>query len=162
MRGIRIRARGHVHGQPVLCARIQDAAEPVLSATPAGILEIVLPSAVARRANRHGECIVGGAAQRMFEPEMPLRRKTHFHCAFNTRLMVQPPARKYSSFVFPKIEAFSVHPASTRGTFRPIVAIREVGMRWPRLLRKTSAAAADGQVVWSWHPDADAKVVVAQ
>jgi hypothetical protein len=32
-------------------------------------------------------------------------------------------------------------------------------MRWTRLLRKTSAASADGEVVWFWRPDAGAKFV---
>ena len=31
------------------------------------------------------------------------------------------------------------------------------GMRWTRRLRLTSAADADGEVVWSWRPDAGAK-----
>ena len=30
-------------------------------------------------------------------------------------------------------------------------------MRWTPMARLTSAPAADGQVAWSWHPDADAK-----
>ena len=30
-------------------------------------------------------------------------------------------------------------------------------MRWTRTVRQTSAVNADGEVVWSWHPDADAK-----
>src|SRR6266436_6202762 len=33
------------------------------------------------------------------------------------------------------------------------------GMRWTRQRRKTSGAFADGEVVWSWRPDAGAKVV---
>jgi hypothetical protein len=31
------------------------------------------------------------------------------------------------------------------------------GMRWTRWRRKTSGANADGEVVWSWHPDAGVK-----
>src|SRR5215510_283044 len=30
-------------------------------------------------------------------------------------------------------------------------------MRWTRVLRLTSAISADGEVVWSWRPDAGAK-----
>jgi hypothetical protein len=33
------------------------------------------------------------------------------------------------------------------------------GMRWTRRLRLTSAADADGEVVWSWRPDAGVKLV---
>jgi len=32
-------------------------------------------------------------------------------------------------------------------------------MRWTRRRRKTSGANADGEVVWSWRPDAGVKVV---
>jgi hypothetical protein len=31
-------------------------------------------------------------------------------------------------------------------------------MRWTRQCRKTSDADADGEVVWSWRPDAGAKL----
>jgi hypothetical protein len=31
------------------------------------------------------------------------------------------------------------------------------GMRWTRRRRETSGAIADGEVVWSWRPDAGAK-----
>jgi hypothetical protein len=30
-------------------------------------------------------------------------------------------------------------------------------MRWTRMLRQTSAVNADGEGVWSWPPDAEAK-----
>jgi len=30
-------------------------------------------------------------------------------------------------------------------------------MRWPRPLLETSAIGPDGEIVWSWHPSADAK-----
>ena len=32
-------------------------------------------------------------------------------------------------------------------------------MRWTRELRKTNAANVDGEVVWSWRPDAGVKLV---
>jgi hypothetical protein len=35
----------------------------------------------------------------------------------------------------------------------------ECGLRWTRRWRKTSAAAADGEIAWSWRPDAGAKFV---
>ena len=40
---------------------------------------------------------------------------------------------------------------------RAIVTTREAEMRWTRLVRKTNAAGADGEVVWSWRPDAGVK-----
>jgi hypothetical protein len=33
-------------------------------------------------------------------------------------------------------------------------------MRWTRLRRKTSGVFADGEVVWFWHLDADAKLAM--
>jgi hypothetical protein len=52
------------------------------------------------------------------------------------------------------------HPASLRGAY---ASSRTLSARcdgrcdaW-RFLRKTTGTAADGEVVWSWHPDADAK-----
>ena len=43
-----------------------------------------------------------------------------------------------------------------------IVTTREAGMRWTlwrrvRVLRADDGAEVDGEVVWSWHPDAGAK-----
>jgi hypothetical protein len=38
-----------------------------------------------------------------------------------------------------------------------IVTTREAGMRWTRMLCQTSAVNADGEGVWSWPPDAEAK-----
>jgi hypothetical protein len=32
-------------------------------------------------------------------------------------------------------------------------------MRWTRVRRQTTVARADGQAVWSWRPDAGAKVL---
>jgi hypothetical protein len=34
-------------------------------------------------------------------------------------------------------------------------------MRWTRLLRKTNAALADGEVVWSWRPTLASSFAVA-
>ena len=40
-----------------------------------------------------------------------------------------------------------------------VVTNVERGMRWTRLPRQTSEVRADGQVVWSWSPDAGIKPV---
>ena len=50
------------------------------------------------------------------------------------------------------------HPASMKRDVRAIVTIREAGMRWTRMARETNVANADGEVVWSRPPDAEAKV----
>jgi hypothetical protein len=65
---------------------------------------------------------------------------------------------KFFSFVFSENDVSSCHPASARGTFRPIVTIREAGLRWTRHRRRTNGGEADGEIVWSWHPGADAKL----
>ena len=50
------------------------------------------------------------------------------------------------------------HPASMKRDVRAIVTTPEAGMRWTRMARKTNVARADGEVAWSWPPDAEAKV----
>jgi hypothetical protein len=49
------------------------------------------------------------------------------------------------------------HPASMKRGVRAVVTTREAGMRWTRMARQTNVANADGEVVWSWPPDAEAK-----
>src|SRR5262249_43824074 len=50
-------------------------------------------------------------------------------------------------------------PAPRRGTLRPIVTKRGAGCDGRGQCRLTSDVAADGEVVWSWRPDAGAKRV---
>jgi hypothetical protein len=59
----------------------------------------------------------------------------------------------------PKSAALLVSSRLTRGAFRDRHE-RWCGMRWTRLRRKTSGVFADGEVVWFWHLDADAKSAV--
>jgi hypothetical protein len=58
---------------------------------------------------------------------------------------------------FRKTEVWFAHPASMQRALWPIVTEREAGMRWPRRSRQTNVASADGEVVWSWPSDAEAK-----
>ena len=51
----------------------------------------------------------------------------------------------------------SGRPASNKGAYRDRHE-RWCGMRWTRWQRKTSATDADGEVVWSWRPDAGVKL----
>ena len=51
------------------------------------------------------------------------------------------------------------HPASAWRGVCAIVTKREAGMRWTCWCRPTSDADTDGEVVWSWPPDAEAKFV---
>ncbi len=50
------------------------------------------------------------------------------------------------------------HPASMKRDVRAVVTTREVGMRWTRMARQTNVAKADGEVAWSWPPDAEVKL----
>jgi hypothetical protein len=54
-----------------------------------------------------------------------------------------------SCFRFSEIRAISPHPALSGGALRPIVTNVGGGMRWTHRRRKTSAADADGEIVWS-------------
>src|SRR5215475_13087317 len=70
----------------------------------------------------------------------------------------QSAARAFACLVGQITTILSRIPPQSRGTFRPIVTTREAGMRWTRLVRETNASDADGEVVWSWPPDAEAKL----
>ena len=48
-------------------------------------------------------------------------------------------------------------PSRNEGRFA-IVTNVGYGMRWTRVAHKTNAPLADGEIVWSWHLDADAKL----
>src|SRR5262244_4518413 len=70
-----------------------------------------------------------------------------------------PPAcSNISLSFFPKLCHYPRHPDSKRGAFRGRHDTRG-GMRWTPMYRATSDADADGEVVWSWRPDAGAKRV---
>jgi hypothetical protein len=82
----------------------------------------------------------------------------------STRFHLSSPAAKNIPLsFFPKLISPAHVPRLKEGRFA-IVTNVERGMRWTSqcqaLLRKTTDNAADGQAVWSWHPDADAKVAV--
>jgi hypothetical protein len=53
-----------------------------------------------------------------------------------------------------------VHPASMKRDVRAVVTTREAEMRWTRMARQTNVACADGEVVWSWPPDAEVKLAM--
>jgi hypothetical protein len=61
---------------------------------------------------------------------------------------------------YPQISLrFRIVPARKRGV-RVVTNVGR-GMRWTRWLRKTNDASADGEVVWSWRPDAGVKLAEA-
>jgi hypothetical protein len=72
---------------------------------------------------------------------------------------VQPLAQKYFHFPLPQITSPSIvipHPQEGR-----IAIVTDVGSgrRWTQAAPKTRALSADGEVVWSWRPDAGVKLV---
>jgi len=93
-------------------------------------------------------------------PALPIARRelTHVSHARFARRAIVPQARGIA--LYPKSAASSSHPASPRG------ALRESSWTWRRgavAARYRSASCvdercfADGQAVWSWHPDAGVK-----
>jgi hypothetical protein len=56
-----------------------------------------------------------------------LSQKLNFLSSFNEKVGFKGAAQKYISFVFSETMVICLHPASARGTFRPIVTIREAG-----------------------------------
>jgi hypothetical protein len=85
-----------------------------------------------------------------------VRRKTNLRWRFKSITPVQPSREKYSYFFFSEIVSILRRPASARGAYRDRHDTRG-GMRWTWLRQVTTGADTDGQVVWLWHPDADAK-----
>jgi hypothetical protein len=49
------------------------------------------------------------------------------------------------------------HPASMQRALWALVTEREAGMRWTLKITSDERGFADGEVVWSWPPDAEAK-----
>ena len=47
-------------------------------------------------------------------------------------------------------------PASSKRGVR-VVTTREAGMRWPQAVALDERNSRDGEIVWSWHPGADAQ-----
>src|ERR1700730_13338095 len=76
------------------------------------------------------------------------------------RIAVQPSLKKYFACPVGQITSTSFcRPALDKEGRFAVVTNVGCGMRWTRRRRKTGGAFADGEVVWSWRPDAGAKVV---
>jgi len=56
----------------------------------------------------------------------------------------------------PKSEISYRCPVLTKGRFAIVTNVGS-GMRWTQVAAQTSGAKADGEVVWSWRPDAGVK-----
>jgi hypothetical protein len=123
-------------------SRWKDTSSAALAICPTGKKRAILPSA-RRISPRH-------------QPEKAGAEKANLCWRFKSITPVQPSREKYSYFFFSEIVSILRRPASTRGAYRDRHDTRG-GMRWTWLRRQTSGADTDGQVVWLWHPDADAK-----
>ena len=79
---------------------------------------------------------------------------------FQRARTLQPRQRKYFTFAFSEFVFIYRHPASCRGAYASSRYVeagcdgRDGNARTSGA--STSDAVSDGQVVWSWHPDADA------
>jgi hypothetical protein len=102
---------------------------------------------------------------RLATPRHHVRGKTNFINRFNPITPVQPLRKNISLSFFQKLMISCGHPASTGGAYRD----RHGRRRWDAMDAMVSQCAvrtptngivADGEVVWSWHPDADAKPVM--
>jgi hypothetical protein len=82
-------------------------------------------------------------------------RKNEFRELIQSGLGCQSATRKYFSFRKSEIVYSCRCPASARGAYAS--SRTWGGMRWTLWRRKTSGAIADGEIVWSWRPDAGAK-----
>jgi hypothetical protein len=77
-------------------------------------------------------------------------------------LAVQPSGQKYSYFFFSEYVYCGVVPLRYEGRFA-IVTTRGVGCDGLSVLQRAVSRAderrgQDGEIVWSWHPGADAKL----
>jgi hypothetical protein len=87
-------------------------------------------------------------------------RKNYFSSSFHIDLPVQPSRGKYLYFFFPEFVITCGRPASTRGALRGRHGRGErdaMGAVGHSASARTNDLIAHGEVVWSWHPDADAK-----
>jgi hypothetical protein len=88
--------------------------------------------------------------------KIALREKSNLSNGFNLIWVVQSQGEKYFASVFPKSMFPSSYPASTkRGVSRSSRTWRRDAM--DAMSQQTNDDVADGEVVWSWRPDAGAK-----
>src|SRR5712691_3217608 len=84
-------------------------------------------------------------------------RKSQFREPIQRDLGRPVPREKIIRFVLSPNQWFPLRiPARSEGRTRRHG--RWAGMRWTRERRETSAAHADGEIVWSWRSDAGAKL----
>jgi hypothetical protein len=63
---------------------------------------------------------------------------------------------KFSTFALSENVIYVMHPASSKRGVR-VVTTREAGRRWTRTVAPDECCRCGLEIVWSWHPGADAK-----
>jgi hypothetical protein len=95
-------------------------------------------------------------------PQNSLREKSNFASRFNADSTVQPSAQKYFSSVFRKcVLSFPLSRLAERGV--RVVTNVEAGCGGrggvsAQIFARTNETVAYGKAVWSWRPDAGAKL----
>jgi hypothetical protein len=112
---------------------------------------------ISRPGRPSGKSAARRRAQRLKCLYHPLRVNADFSSHFKLILALQSSQQKYSALDSPQISGFIalsrlIEEGRTRGHERGS------GMRWTRVRQQTTDARADGQAVWSWRPDAGAKL----
>jgi len=87
--------------------------------------------------------------------KLALRPATKRPAGQITRKTVKPSAKNILLFRNNKSDYILIIPSDERGGSRSSRTCG--GMRWTRRRRMTSAVVADGESVWSWHPEAGVK-----
>jgi hypothetical protein len=108
-----------------------------------------------------------GRGRRLTEPGRPfdgknaLRRKTDFASLLKRIIDVRPWMGNISLSFFQNSCIMPRIPPHPRGRFATVTSV-ERGPRWTyrccSARARTNNTDTDGEVVWSWHPGADAKV----
>jgi hypothetical protein len=73
--------------------------------------------------------------------------------------LIEQPASVSLKIALPIFQKFmfSLHASRAHGGRFAVVTTVGCGMRWTRRSRETSETGADGEIVWSWRPDAGVK-----
>jgi hypothetical protein len=86
-----------------------------------------------------------------------MRQTGNFVRLFKLIWVVQSSRVKYCACAVGQIRSTCLRvPHSKRGALRIVTNVGR-GMRWTRGCRTTNGVLADGEAVWFWRPDADAK-----
>src|SRR5262249_31078556 len=102
-----------------------------------------------------------------FGAQIRVRVETNFVCAFNTIPLVQSSHKKYSALRSPQISRILPRiPPHEEGRIAIVTNVeagsggRATSQHAQSKRMQTNDCRADGQAVWSWRPDAGAKLAM--